>query len=102
MKKIDDLSYVADVLQSELKRRFIKYTAPGTADHNPVMLAATALDARYRLLLNPVQSESAKKLLLEQVSVLVHLHDLACTKQRAWRSLRLLSTPLGLLCLFIT
>jgi len=37
MKKIDDLSYVLDVLQSELKRRFIKYTAPGTANHNPVI-----------------------------------------------------------------
>ena len=72
---------MADVLQSELKSRFIKYTAPGTADHNLVMLAATALDARYRLLLNPVQSQSAKKLLMEQVSVLVNLHDLACKKQ---------------------
>ena len=67
MKKIRELSTVAHALQSELRRRFMKYTAPGTDDHNPVMLTATALDVRYRLLLNPVQLESAKKLLFKQV-----------------------------------
>ena len=51
MKKINDVSHVADVLQSELKRRFMKYTAPGVDGHLPAMLAATALDVRYRLLL---------------------------------------------------
>ena len=68
MKKINDVSHVADVLQSELKRRFMKYTAPGVDGHLPVMLAATALDVRYRLLLNPVQLESAQKMLMKLVS----------------------------------
>ena len=68
MKKINDISHVADVLQSELKRRFMKYTAPGVDGHLPVMLAATALDVRYRLLLNPVQLESAQKMLMKLVS----------------------------------
>ncbi len=43
-------------------------------DHNPLMLAATALDVRYRLILNLVQLESAKKLLMEQVSAWGDLH----------------------------
>ena len=68
MKKINDVSHVADVLQSELKWRFMKYTAPGVDGHLPVMLAATALDVRYRLLLNPVQLESAQKMLMNLVS----------------------------------
>lgn len=34
----------------------------------PVMLAATSLDVWYRLLLNVVRLESAKKMLMEQVS----------------------------------
>ena len=68
MKKINDVSHVADVLQSELKQRFMKYTAPGVDGHLPVMLAATALDVRYRLLLNPVQLESAQKMLMKLVS----------------------------------
>ena len=72
MKKSDDLSEVADILQSELQRWFVKYTAPGIYGHNPLMLAATAVDVRYRLLLNPAQLERAKKLLMEQVSVLMH------------------------------
>ena len=62
MKNINDL---AEVLQSELKLRIMKYTAPGTGDHDPIMLAAMALDPRYRVLLNPIQLESAKKLIVE-------------------------------------
>ena len=68
MKKINDVSHVADVLQSELQRRFMKYTAPGVDGHLPVILAATALDVWYRLLLNPVQLESAQKMLMKLVS----------------------------------
>ena len=68
MKKTSDLSQIADVLQGELKQRFVKYTAPGRDDHNPLMLEATALDMRYRLPLNPLQLESAKKMLIEQIS----------------------------------
>ena len=45
MKTVEDLSGVPQILQAELQRRFVKYTAPGSEEHNPVMLAATALDA---------------------------------------------------------
>ena len=69
MKRCPDLSQVAEKLQRELKQCFAKYTAPGRDDFNPIMLAATALDVRYRLLLNPTQLESAKKLRIEQVSM---------------------------------
>ena len=69
MKTVEDLSGVAQILQAELQRRFVKYTAPGSEEHNAVMLAATALDARYRVLLNPIQVDSAKTMLMELVSV---------------------------------
>ena len=69
MKAVEDLSGVAKVLQTELQRRFVKYTSPGNEGHKPVMLAATALDVRYRVLLNPLQLDSTKKMLLDQVCV---------------------------------
>ena len=54
-------------LQTELQQRFRKYTAPGTIYH-PLMLAATFLDVRYRLILNSVQCEGAKTFLIDLVS----------------------------------
>lgn len=69
-----DLSKVATVLQTELQRRFKKYTAPGITSHHALMLAATFLDVRYRLLLNSVQCESAKKLLADLVSCMHWLY----------------------------
>ena len=57
------------MLQAELQQRFVKYTSPGSEEHNAVMLAATALDGRYRVLLNPIQVDSAKRMLMELVSV---------------------------------
>ena len=62
-----DISNVADTLQTELQQRFRKYTAPGTIGHHPLMLAATFLDVRYRLI-NSVQCESAKTFLIDLVS----------------------------------
>ena len=59
---------MAQVLLTELQRRFKKYTAPGVIGHHALMLAATFLDVRYRLLLNSVQCDSAKKLLADMVS----------------------------------
>ena len=61
------------MLQKDLHRRFVKFTAPGVDNHNAVMLAATALDVRYRLLLNTAQRDSARQFLEKQVSVLVVL-----------------------------
>ena len=51
----------------------MKYTAP-CDEHNAIMLAATALDVRYRLVLNPLQTESAKKLLMEEVCMCTCVH----------------------------
>ena len=70
MKTVADLSGVAQILQAELQQRFVKYTAPGSEEHNAVMLAATALDARYRVLLNPIQVDSAKQMLLSWSAIL--------------------------------
>lgn len=59
-KSVESMSEVAKTLQTELHRRFVKYTSPGNEDHNPIMMAATALDPRYRVLLNPLQVDSDK------------------------------------------
>ena len=66
-EKVADLSDVATVLQSELKRRFRKCTDPNNPEHDPRFLAATFLDPRYKVLLNPIQTESAKTELLRQL-----------------------------------
>ena len=56
-----DISKVmADILQTDLQQRFRKYTAPGTIGHHPLMLAATILDVRYRLILNSIQRKSSQ------------------------------------------
>ena len=68
MKATQCLSDIARLFQSDLKRRFVKYTDPGIDGHNVIMLAVTALDLCYRLLLNPVQSDSAKGFLGTLVS----------------------------------
>ena len=69
MKATEDLSGVVRMLQAELRQRFVKYImAPGTDEHNPVMLVATALGARYRVVLNTIRVESTKKMLTDMVS----------------------------------
>lgn len=55
------------ILQSELQRRFRKFTDPNDSDHEPLFLMATALDPRYRVLLTASQQHSAKVHLLKQV-----------------------------------
>ena len=64
MKEVSEMANVSRLLQSELKRRFRKYTDPSDPDHEPLCLMATMLDPRYRLLLNPIQMESTKRQLL--------------------------------------
>ena len=59
-----DVGEATQVLLHELKKRSKKITDPGDSDHEPLFLVATALDPRYKLLLNPVQRDSAKKELL--------------------------------------
>ena len=67
MKKIPDISEAASVLLMNLKHRFRKFTDPSDTCHSPIYLAATCLDPRYKLLLNPTQLISAKKEILKQV-----------------------------------
>lgn len=67
MKKIPDMTQAASVLLVDLKWRFRKFTDPHDPDHCPVYLAATCLDPRYKVLLNPTQLNSAKKEILKQV-----------------------------------
>ena len=67
LKQSTELSDVAAVLQSELKRRFRKYTDPHDPEHDALFLTATFLDPRNKLLLNPIQTESANIYLLKQL-----------------------------------
>ena len=64
-KCISELSGLASQLQSDLKRRFKKYTDPGDLDHESLFLVATMLDPRYKVLLNRTQAESAKANILK-------------------------------------
>ena len=61
LKENTDVAEAAEVLQKELKARFIKYTDPSDPNHESLFLIGTALDPRYRLLLNPLQVDSAKQ-----------------------------------------
>ena len=54
-------------LQSELKKRFKRYTDPSADQHEHIFILGTALDPRYRLLLNPVQMSAAKSKFLKEV-----------------------------------
>lgn len=65
MKKVAELHTVSTHLQSELGRRFQKCTDPTDPDHEPLYLVSTLLDPRYRVLLTPTQSDSAKEELLK-------------------------------------
>ena len=67
MKKIPEMTDVSSLLQSELKRRFRKYTDPSDPDYEPLFLMSTMLDPWYRVLLNPTQAESSNKQLLKQL-----------------------------------
>ena len=66
MKKVTGVAEPATTLLTELKRRFRKFTDPTSFDHDPLFLTATALDPRYRVLLNRSQKESARKELLKR------------------------------------
>ena len=66
MKKVAGMVEPATTLLTELKCRFRKFTDPTSLDHDPLFLAATALDPRYRVLFNPSQKESARKELLKR------------------------------------
>ena len=62
-----EVGAVATKLQSELKRRFRRYTDPNDSCFEHIFLLATALDPGYRLLLNAVQTYMAKSQLLKEI-----------------------------------
>lgn len=67
MSRNSEVSAAATKLQSELKRRFRRYTDPNDINFEYIFLLATALDPWYRLLLNPVQTSAAKDHLLKEI-----------------------------------
>ena len=67
LKQNTDVAEAAQVLQKELKARFKRYTDPSDPNHESLFLIGTALDPRYRLLLNPFQVDSAKQELLKRL-----------------------------------
>ena len=67
MKRRGGLAGAAANLQSELKRRFDKILNPKALDHDPIFLLATALDPRYRVVLDTEQMVSARTELLSQL-----------------------------------
>ena len=70
----------------------------GVDGHLPVMLAATALDVRYRLLLNAIQLESAKKMLMEQVSASWVCNFLSVTSIITMFTTGMIGTPVIHIC----
>ena len=65
---------VARTMQTDLRRRFRKFTDPGDSQYNPLYIIATALDPRYKVLLNPGQTASARVHLLKEIKDMVD-HD---------------------------
>ncbi len=63
------MAHVARLMAVELKKRFKKYTDPANENHTPLFLMATALDPRYRLLLNPTQISCAKAAIMKEVYI---------------------------------
>lgn len=64
-----EVKEAARILQRELQKRFKKFTDPAAYEYNPLFAMATALDPRYRVILNTLQLQSAKQQILKEVSV---------------------------------
>ena len=61
---IPEIAAVATTLQSELNRRFKKYTDPADEAYEPMYIVSTILDPRYKPLINAVQVKSGQDELL--------------------------------------
>ena len=77
--KQNEVRVAVKVLLSELTRRFQKFTDPSDECHDPLFLMATALDPKYRLLLNPVQVESPKSTITQEIHNLTTFDELEST-----------------------
>ena len=67
MKDQRGLGGAVALLRSELKRRFDKILNPKAPDYEPIFVLATALDPRYKVVLNTEQLTSAKTEILHQL-----------------------------------
>jgi len=67
MKGQRGLGGAVTLLRSELKRRFDKILNPKAPDYEPIFVLATALDPRYKVVLNTEQVASAKTEILRQL-----------------------------------
>ena len=65
MKKIPELSDISTLLQSEIKRRFRKFTDPGDDCFESLFVVSTILDPRYKTLINPNQAKAGKAEVLQ-------------------------------------
>ena len=78
MNAHSDVGIASRRLQVELKKRFKKYTDPNAVNHQPIFLVGTALDPRYRLLLNPIQMSATKTQLLKEVCAVQDISTELC------------------------
>ena len=67
MIQIPEISAVAVTLQSDLKRRFKKYTDPADENYEPIYIVSTIVDPRYKPLINAVQLKSGREELLHML-----------------------------------
>ena len=65
MKKVPELSDISALLQTELKRRFRKFTDPGDDSYEPLFVVSTMLDPRYQPLINASQAKSGRAEILK-------------------------------------
>ena len=68
MKEKPGLREIASLLQKELSDRFQKVLVPTDFNFDPIFVAATALDPRYRVLLNEEQLRHAKVYIMRELS----------------------------------
>ena len=67
MKKNQDLATASNTLEREMKKRFGRYLDVSADDFEPLFLAATFLDPRYKLLLNSSQVAASQMFVLDQI-----------------------------------
>jgi hypothetical protein len=60
MKQRYGLSSIAQILQTEMDRRFSVFQDPGDCSFKPIYVIATFLDPRYRIILSDEQFKFAK------------------------------------------
>ena len=75
MKEKPGLREIASLLQKELSDRFQNVLVPTSFNFDPIFVAATALDRRYRVLLNEEQLRHAKIHIMRELSGIEESED---------------------------